>query len=236
MNSADLLVTGLGLALPENLRRYVESVDSVCAITGARITEGIPWAKVIPGSTGEYLDLMHGMAFSHVSVQAATAFKGSWNLGSRLIFEDGTMYHPFIASSSAEKSERTCWSDLVRMVWPKRAGQDCLCIMAGDFKKRVWDKATVGPLGRNTPVYVLDPTRFVSQNMRVDWEKMLSVLDFVEMVYDAGFSKDAICNGLHLHPAALAQLDDALAWEDHLWDLRSLPEFSPAILVAQKHE
>jgi hypothetical protein len=237
MDTASFLVRGLNLQLPEKLAQYIEPVDTTCCITGERITRGIPHKRVIPASTGEYLDLLHGMTFTHVGVEAATAFKGSWNLGSRLIFEDGTAYHPYIASASADKSERTYWSALVRDVWPERRGQRCLCIVAGDFKKRVWHLATVGELGRNTPILVLDPDRFVLQNLSADWERLISVLDFVEVAYSAGFSKDAIANSLYSHYAALSENPTrTMDWERQLADIRSLPEFTVAILIAQKDE
>lgn len=236
MDVATIIVRGMGLSLPEKLERYIwRELDTTCAITGVHITEGIPWKRVIPSSTGEYLDLMHGMAFEYLSLSAAAAFKGSWNMGSRLIFADGTMYHPYIAAGSAAKSERTYWSALVREVWPARAGQMCLAIFAGDFKKKVWPRAAVGALGENTPVYVLDPDRHVSQLLTVSWPRLLLVLDLVETVYTAGFSKRSIQAGLYGDYAVFAeQLRLALEWEAQLAEVRALPEFTVSILIAQK--
>jgi hypothetical protein len=233
---AEYIVAGLKCEIPEALSRYVETgLDTTCAITGERITEGIAWKRVIPSSTAEYLDLMHGVTFPYLSLAAAAAFKGSWNMGSRLVFEDGTMYHPYIGAKSAAKSERTFWSALVRDVWPEREGQNCLCIVAADYKKKVWPRATVGPLGRNTPVYVFDPGRFLSKNIFIDWARLVQVLDFVEEVYEAGFSKRAIGNGLYSDYAAFSEdCERSLNYEQRLQDLRQLPEFSVAILIAQK--
>lgn len=238
MNVAQLLVKGMELELPEKLKRYVfRELDTVCAITGEPITEGIPWKRVIPSSTGEYLDLMHGMAFEYLSLEAAAAYKGSWNMGSRLIFEDGTMYHPYIAASSAAKNDRTYWSALVRDVWPEREGQECVVIVAGDFKKKVWPGATTGPLGPNTPVYVLDPDRFVSRNLTVDWARMLKVLDLVEEVYTVGFTKQGIEQGLYQDYGALTEdLGASLEYERRLEEVRATPEFTVSILIAQKGE
>ncbi len=236
MNSVvDFLVIGLGLQLPPDLEKYIEPVDSVCCITGAPISRGIPWKRVIPGSTGEYLDLMHGMTFSHMSLAAAAAFKGSQNLGSRLIFEDGTHYHPCIAAESAN-DERPCWSKVVREVWPARAGQRVLCIIASDYKKRVWPRATLGLLGENTPVFLLDQERFVMQNLLINWEWLLAVLNLVENVYGHGFSKQAIQHGLYLDYQAFVSAPLAQRWERALAGLRSTAEFKVSILIAQKGE
>lgn len=233
---AKFLVKGLDLSLPKSLERYIHSdLDTTCAITGTHITEGIPWKRVIPASTGEYLDLMHGMAFPYLSLDAAAAYKGSWNLGSRMIFEDGTAYHPYISTTSAGKSDRTFWSALVRHVWPARREQLCMVIMAGDFKKRVWPRSVVGPLGANTPVYVLDSDRFVSQLLSIDWERMIHILDLVEEVYALGFSKDAISNGLYTNYATFVDRPiESIKLETKLQQVRRLPEFTAAILIAQK--
>jgi hypothetical protein len=221
-----------------NLTGHIETgLNTICCITGQPITEGIPWKRVIPSSTGEYLDLMHGMAFKYMSVAAAMAFKGSWNMGSRLIFEDGTMYHPYISAESAAESDRPCWSDLVRSVWPERSGHNCLCIVANDFKKKVWPRASVGPLGPNTPVYLLDTERFVSKNLVIKWSHLIEVLDFVEEVYAAGFSKRAIGKSLFSDYAALSEnLRQAMDYEERLALLRPSPEFMVSILIAQRSD
>lgn len=236
MSVAKFIVDGLKLELNEKLTRYIETdLDTVCAITGERITIGIPWKRVIPSSTAEYLDLMHGMSFPYLSIEASIAFKGSWNMASRLIFEDGAMHHPYIAAKSAAKSERPYWSELVRRVWPEREGQNCLCIFAGDFKKKVWPKASVGPMGANTPVLLFDPDRFVLKNLSVDWSKLIEVLDFVEVVYKAGFNKRAIESGLYQNYKALVEHGPAaIEWESRLANMRDTPEFAVSILIAQK--
>jgi len=236
MSVAKFIVDGLKLELNEKLELYVETgLDTTCAIGGEHISTGIPWKRIIPSSTAEYLDLMHGMAFQYLSISAAIAFKGSWNMASRLIFEDGEMHHPYIAAKSAAKSERPYWSELVRSVWPERKGENCLCIFAGDFKKKVWPMATTGPLGTNTPVLLFDPDRFVLKNLSVNWGRMIETLDFVEVVYRAGFNKRAIETGLYQCYAALVDHGSvAIEWESRLANMRDTPEFAVSILIAQK--
>ena len=233
---AQYIVAGLGLTLNPKLNQYIESgLDTVCAITGERIICGIPWRRVIPSSTAEYLDLMNGMAFPYLSLAAAAAFKGSWNMGSRLIFEDGSMYHPYISAESAEKSERTYWSKLVRDVWPSRANQNCLCIITDNFQKKIWPRAKIGQLGVNTQILLFDSGRSRLQNLTVDWERLIETLSFVEEVYDAGFSKQAISESLFLSYAVLVEHSDrVLDWETELANIRDTPEFVVSILIAQK--
>ena len=236
LSVAQFVVGGLQLELRDNLKQYIENgLDTVCAITGERITCGIPWKRVVPSSTAEYLDLMHGMTFSYLSLAAATAFKGSWNMGSRLIFEDGTMYHPYIAAQSATKNKRTFWSKLVREVWTTRQGQNCLCIVTDNFQKKIWPRAAVGPLGVNTPVLLFDSGRLRLQNLTIDWKRLLETLDFTEKVYRAGFNKQAIANSLFRSYAALSENRNVvIEWEERLAVMRETSEFAVSILIAQK--
>ena len=232
--AAEMIVNGLRLELPEQLKQHIEPVNTICCITGKKIDRGILWKWVIPSSTAECLDPMHGMAFPYVSIAAATAFKGSWNMGSRLIFQDGTMYHPYFSIDSAEKSERTYWSALVRAVWPERQNQNCLCIITDDFKKKIWPRAIVGGLGRNTPILLYDSKRFILQNLIIDWQRLIQVLDFVEEVYEAGFNKSSIAESLYSHYAAFRANNTAMEWETRLQKLRREPEFLVALAIAQR--
>lgn len=232
---ADMLVRGLDLELPENLiKRVEEGIDATCAITGKRIATGIGWRYVIPSSTGEYLDLLHGCGSLYVSISAAAAYKGSWNLGGRLIFDDGTQYRPFISTKSAT-AERPTWSRLVRDVWPGRQGQRCVCIIADDYKKRVWPRARVSTLGENACVYLLYGSRGISKNVLVSWPRLIDTLDTVEEIYTAGYNKFNISDGLYGNFALLNESPQrTVDYENSLAQIRHLPEFSIALLIAQK--
>lgn len=236
MNVAQLLINGMKLSLPGKLRRYIETgLDTYCAITGEHLTTGIEARHVIPASTGEYLDLLHGLTLPYLSIAAATAYKGSWNLGSRLIFEDGTHYHPFISAASANKSSRTYWSALVRDVYPAKKGIQCTCIITADFKKRIWPRAAVGALGNHVPVLLYDTGRGIFKNLFVDWRRLIEVLEIVEEIYTAGYSKEAIVGGLYTNYAEFsADVGLALDYEARLEKVRHLAEFKIAILIAQK--
>lgn len=234
--AAEFLVNGLQLSLPEKLEQYIENnIDIICALTEKPISKGIPWKRVIPPSTSEYLDLLHGCTLPYMSIEAAAAYKGTANLGGRLIFEDAH-YRPFIGIESANKNpDRPCWSNLVRDVWPERIGQRCLCIIADDFKKRVWPRARISALGKSTEVYLLYGERYVSQIQQISWPRLIEVLNLVENVYDAGFSKDAIHDGLYAsYHNFTDNLEQSMNYESSLAEIRQLPEFLVALLIAQK--
>jgi len=205
---------------------------ATCAITGDPIAQGYSLWKIIPDSTSERLDLTRSSG-QWIGEIAARAWKNSWNLGSRLIFEDGTHYHPLIARDAARKRERPCWTELVREIWPKRKGQSVLMILATDVKKKVWPQAKIGPLGTNTPIYV--HASATSGVVMIDWQKLINTLDFVETVYAAGFTKaDILDTLLHSRKAVQAVgLKETLKWEKQLRKY-SRSQLLIATLVAQK--
>jgi hypothetical protein len=163
--------------------------------------------------------------------------KGSWNLGSRIIFEDGTHYHPLIARDP--KSERPCWSDLVQTLWKERYGQSVLMILATDVKKRVWHRAQVGTLGNTTPVYIYDVADSgLAAIQIINWKALLEILDFIENIYSMGFSKNGIRYSL-LREWSRVQLygvRQVINLDNQLKPLRELTEFEMAVIIAQKKE
>jgi len=238
-NTVEMLLMGLQMPdLKPDLARYVEMVDTNCALTGARITQGVPVRRVVSSNTGEFLDLTNGWPTGYFSLDAARAFKGAWNMGSVLVFGDGTCYRPLISTASAEGTDRPVWSALVRAVWPEYAGVPCLCILATDVKKKVWPLANVGPLGVHTPALLFDSSRNLLGVWPVDWERLLGVLDFVEALYSTGYTKAAIADNLLVNLEASERLGFAAAYdyEQRLATLRGTPEFNFSIIIAQKGE
>lgn len=255
---ADFMVRGMGLTVPPEWEKLIHrGLRTSCAITGAPISEGILWSDVIPGSTGEYLDLLHGMARPYVGVAAALAFKSGWNLGGRMFFEDGAHYHPLISAANAAADGRPCWSDLVRQVWPERAGQCVVTIISDDYKKRVWPRAMVGVLGPNTPVFLFDSGRSIQRNVAVNWAGFLDVLDLAEDVYEwfgevwsrrAGEKgrqpgglrrafRRAMLEGMRTDYAVMsADSSRACGYEAGLSKRRGSPEFDAAVLIAQRRD
>lgn len=237
MNNAEMLVSGLEIQpLDEKKFKRAEGLSTFCALTGRYITTGYPVSKIVPKNTSEFLHLLNGRPTGYLSDEAARAFKGSWNLGSRLIFEDGTMYHPLISRKAAKKQGRSCWSSLVRDVWPECAGQECLIIVATDFKKKVWYWSRVGQLGKTSEVLLFDGKHDALHRLIVDWECLISTLDFVEQLYDAGFSKQTIAESLWLDYKKLRELGAAKIQEaeGQLIEMRDTQEFELCIVIAQK--
>ena len=88
---ADYLV--LGMEIPPLKMEPISVPDGTyCIITGVSTWVGYPAADIVPDAAGEFLDLLPGGVGGYLSENTARAFKGSWNLGSRVIFEDGTHY------------------------------------------------------------------------------------------------------------------------------------------------
>lgn len=232
------LVRGLGCQ-PLDMPPAELPEPGYCAVTGEPIAIGYRAMDIVPSSAGEFLDMLGGNVTGWLSEATAIAFKNTWNLGSRFIFEDGMHYHPLVDRAAAQKQDRGYWSDLVRHVWPGRANQRALIILTTDCKKRIWHKARIGTLGSKTAVYLHDADLAgVSASLWIDWQKLLSVLDFLEIVYTAGFSKRGIAHNVLSETRAVstAGLAQAVTWERELRDLRGSGEFKVALIIAQKSE
>ena len=234
MTVADYLVNGMQIP---PLDEPPKPVTANCAITGLPITAGYPVWDIVPDSAGEYLDMLPNGANGYVSETAARAIKGTWNLGSRIIFEDGTHHHPLIARD--KKGERPCWSDLARSLWQERRGQSVLMILTTDPKKRTWTKARIGTLGSATPVMIYDVADSGLSSVQViDWAALLDILDVVENIYSMGFSKNGIRFSLLREWSRVQSLGtrQVIDLDNQLKPLREKTEFAMAVLIAQKQE
>lgn len=241
LTPADLLARGL--ALPALERPPQPTPPGVtCAITGQPISEGYPVREMVTGATAEFLDCFRGGVDGWVSESAARCFKsadprkGNPCARSVLAFEDGTLWQPLIAREQALAQDRRCWSDLVRSVWPERAGQQMLAILTTDTKKRLWIRARVGSLGHRTPLLYYDGKTAGSEVLLLDWPALIECLALIEEVYEQTFPKQAIGESLYGFTKAVATIGfaRARAYERQLALWRERPEFKPALLMAQR--
>lgn len=247
--AADFLATGLRLGPVDSAPQPVPP-GTVCAISGAPLTEGYPVAAMVTDATSEFLEQFRGGIHGWVSESAARCYRsanprdrhnGVANPCSRsnVVFADGTCWQPLIALPEARKQGRACWRELVREVWPSRRGERCLWVLTTDTKKRIWPAARVGVLGQRTPMMVYDPSGSNQGSVVwLDWPQLLACLDVVEAAYAVGFPKPAIRENLYsaykivtgAGYGAAKRLEDALA----AW--RGTPEFLVATLIAQRDE
>ncbi|HEY4692521.1 MAG TPA: hypothetical protein VIH16_03735 [Bellilinea sp.] len=235
MTVSDYLVCGMGLPaiesppvpVPENTR---------CALEGTPITTGYSLWDIIPDAAGEFIEMLHGNLSGYLSENAARAFKGTWNMGSWLIFEDGTGFHPLISREEAEKQDRPCWSDLARLVWRERQGTGVLCILTTDVKKRVWPRARVDVLSDATLVYLHDPEQNCSGVISLNWGEMLQMLDFLESILAKGFNKPTLGRNLlsDIKTAMIVGLQQTIDWEKRLSGMRHQPEYQFAYVISQR--
>ncbi len=234
---ADILAHAL--ALPPLDTPPVPAPDgAACALTGAPITHGHPLRPLMQKSTAVILDAVRGPLDGWVSDNAARCWRSS-GPGARLAlgglaFEDGAAYQGRIAMAGRDDPARGCWRDIVRAVWPPRRGQRMAWILTTDTKKRLWTSARAGALGEATPVLLCDGDDL--RSLTLSWPRLLAALDTVENAYCRGFGKPAIRDGL-LSAWSQAQtwgLAEALAWERSLAEIRETPEFTVALLLAQR--
>lgn len=233
---SNFLVRGMNLN-PVDIQPKIFDKPTFCAMDGIEIKQGYPIDKVVPASVGEYIEMLNGEITGYLSEDVARAFKGTWNMGSWLIFESGEAYHPLISRTEAEKQGRPCWSDLVRSL-SKKKGEKILLILTTDVKKRVWTRARIGVLGGSTIAYLHDPEQNISNNLIINWENMIEVLEEIESILTLGYNKITLSRSLlsDLKTSTKIGLKDAITLEKKLSVIRSTPEFKFAYVISQKKE
>jgi hypothetical protein len=228
-----LLATAIGDKPPLGPVEEIEG-GARCAVSGEPIRHGVLVKKAVTSAYSRFTDVFTDPD-GWVSEAAAKCIANDWNLGCRLVLEDGTHYHPLINAEQAAKQDRPCFRDIVRDMWPANKGQSCLIIITTDVKKRAWPMARPGRLGATTPVTILAPEYATEECRAVDWTQFLAVLDEVEALYSRGYGKDAILTGLWRSQKAVKEHGAAytLEMERRLQHLRTTPELLPATLIAQ---
>jgi hypothetical protein len=135
-----------------------------------------------------------------------------------------------VISEESKTEDRPTWSTALRSLGngPRAA------VLTTDPKKRVWPFARVSA-GSNISLYIHDPSRGISENRLLTLSTLYSALDLIEDVYSLGFSKSQIASSLltSQHNKRL-ELNKLLNLEARLQQIRALPEFVPALIIAQK--
>jgi hypothetical protein len=214
------------------------------AVFGQPIAAGYPVSDVVTGATAEFLDQFHGQPDGWVAEATARCYR-SKSPGDKsplgrialatLALDDGSLWHPVISLASAT-AERPAWRDLVRAIWPTHAGQQGVIILTTDPQKRLWPRTRLGALGDHAPILVHDSGMGISAMLWINWPRLLSVLALVEQAYQNGFPKTAINFNLWsaYQPARAHGWSATSRLEGQLAAWRSCPEFTVAILIAQK--
>lgn len=137
---------------------------------------------------------------------------------------------PTIAPDST--GQRPTWGQALSALDPALPR---VCILTTDPKKRVWPFAQVSQ-GDRLSMYVHDPSRGISGNRVMSLALLLSTLAEIQAIYALGFSKIAIERGLlgDLKRVQSLGIPATVAHERHLQGVRTLPEFLPAVIIAQK--
>lgn len=140
---------------------------------------------------------------------------------------------PVIAKESAT-ANRPTWSAAIRELdttLPRVA------ILTTDAKKRVWTFARVSQ-GETLSIYLYDPSRCLSGNVSARMCILRDTLNRIEEIYLLGFTKNHIQQSLLSYQKLAQQIGirETIEMERELIPLRSLPEFLPALIVAQKQE
>lgn len=124
--------------------------------------------------------------------------------------------------------DRPTWRDLIRdrSWW----NTERYAVLTTDGQRRIWCKARASR-GENLAVVLHDMGRAISEIVTVNLNKLVEILDLVELIYSNGYSKTAIETTLFANPINIVQ---SAIWEKELIPLRSTSELMFAVVIAQK--
>lgn len=136
-----------------------------------------------------------------------------------------------VISAESETPERPTWADTLRYADPDLPR---VALLTTDPKKRIWPFTRVS-VGDSCWLYLHDPARGVSGNRIISLAQLRRTLNLIESVYSNGFTKTHINQSLFLAQSLIPKLglSSITAMERDLAEHRSLPEFLPALIVAQ---
>lgn len=250
------------VALPQSV---LVPPGTLCAQSGVPLTEGIALKYVLSPNSADLADtfpfydtcepsaesmepavqqprrgrpgrrgaLAEGVRPRYVS-QAVARVYGS-RFSGNLLVADGRGYRPLINAAYASE-ERPRWRDLI--LHTLREGMLTVAILTHESQKRLWPRAAVSYVGPNWQVLLDD--EHSCRLLCVDFGQLRSCLLLVEQIYQAGFSKDAICTSLFARAKRLviAQvgMEQVSQWEQDLSRWRAGAAFPIAIFVAQREE
>lgn len=216
----------------------VPLVEGVCAISGKRIDAGVAIRAIVTSATNQPHEIFKVPHTQYVSLEAARLFKCmkaggmTGNLLAVLLNGQPAGYKPMVSRESASKAGRACWHDLVLSL---PLGALTVAIFSTDTKRRFWPFAYLSVVGEAWTVYLHDDS--VSQNITVSISRLRACLALLAQIYDAGFSKQAMREGLF---DLRAWQQSGLPWqtvmdlESQLVVWRSTPEFQLALFIVQR--
>lgn len=223
-----LLQSSFDFPPAEGLRWRLE--DAPCAM--CRQPAHYELESILSDATAELADTFR-LASSAICDSCAACFAQPRALTSNLLVFNGVGIKPMVAQTSATQ-ERPSWRDIVRTyAW----GGETVAIVTSNTKRRLWPQAVVSSFARQWRPLFVDGD--VARCLTVDVEALLTCLDFVEQIYNAGFAKGAIARSLFdgLNSKRFEEVQpDIFLWERRLQQWRPTDEFVLALFIAQKEQ
>jgi len=228
--------------LPHPSFPLLELKDERCVVDGRLLVEGYRVQDVISATTNDFW-AFGGLHGGYMSVDAARCFLASnpkrcMKCSKSIAVFDGVGYEPLISDVAAKEQGRPWWSQLVRDAWQKHRGRLCVVILTTGTKTRIWHQPHVraGMLGERTPVTVYDPSWPINETVVVNWSEMLSDLDLVERILDAGFWSSTLKTCLLTQKKGVegVSLPEVWAWENALQVVRKEGHWPLVQLIARK--
>ena len=227
--------------LPDD--KVTPNLDTCCAFSGEKISEGVALNTVIKPATANLADTFKYPS-DFVSRETATVFNANRELrGNLFITEELGIVKPLVSIDSAEKYECPTWIETFHHYYRNYSSELAVFILTKESKRRLWPDACVTghdclpPItmssGAIAPFKLFLNTGQMSRLVTCNLCLLMDCIKLVQTCLTWGFSKTAIQRSLFSQPNIVNSLEfpDIRDTEKKLSAIRLLPEFAVAIFI-----
>lgn len=247
---SELDIQQLSKSLPRKQKDASMFTSGVCCVTGEWGDHHLRRELVFSDSTGNTSNLAPYNT-DCISISAYKLWKEPKVWARSVLATPGRVLFPTIAQGGDRgqvtgdsknsitsnllpvTSHRPTWRDALRQL---DISLERVCILTTDPKKRIWPFAQISQ-GETIKMYLHDPSRGISENRSLNYYTLLNTLSKIEDIYTTyGFSKGAIASSLisDFKTAQKVGIEHTMNLDEILSEIRELPEFTPALIIAQK--
>lgn len=229
---SELEIQQLSKALSKKAKNSGIFTSGVCCVTGEKSDRLLRRELVFSTSTGNTSNLAP-YSGEGISISAYKLWKEPKMWAKSILATAGQVLFPTI--TAGEDDTRPTWRNALQKL---DISQERVCILTTDPKKRIWPFAQISQ-GKTIKMYLHDPSRGISENRTLDYYTLLNTLSKIEEIYTTyGFSKKAIASSLipDFKTTKEVGIEHTLNLDEMLNEIREIPEFTPALIIAQKHE
>jgi len=204
--------------------------DGVCATCSVEIKEGVPTKDLVSSTFSRQSEFLR--FGDHVCEACGWLYSYPKETHRNVIAAGESVWWPMISAESATP-ERPQWLDVLKIIAGMPADTPIAGVLTADPKPRLWPLSNLARRD-SFGIYVHCLDWDVSDYLSLNLDVLLSVALRLSSLLERGFSKSDCKFGLLRSKITKKHPAETLQYEAEIKNLRNLPEFIPALLVAHK--